>query len=136
MQSRCIVETVARTSPAQIKAVLKKVRAPLPAPPDLSTNPFATQLLLRSGLECTEKQKSMAVTTIDALVPPTFQGYENSPLQLPVAQLQAWSSSSSAHAFATGAVAVALPAQPRAAPAPMPMRQLSHQADGGRLSGR
>ena len=56
------------------------------------------------GLVGTEKQKLMAVTTIDGVTPPLFPGFENSSLQLPFAQLQPWSSSSSAHAIATGAL--------------------------------
>ena len=99
----------------------KSTRSP-PRPARRSQIPLRTHLLPRSGLECTEKQKLGAVTTIDAPVPPIFQGIENSLPQLPVAQLQPWSASSSAHAFATGAVAVALPAQPRSALALMPMR--------------
>ena len=99
--------------PSPDKSRAEKVRALRPPPRPTSTNPFATHLLLRSGLECTEKQKLMAVTTIDGASPPVFQGYENSSIQLPVVQFQPWSSSASAHAIATGAVAVALPAHSR-----------------------
>ena len=68
---------------------------------------------------CTEKQKLIAATTIDAPTPPVFQGYENSSVQLPVAQVRPCAAVASARAFATGAVAVALPAQPYALPQPI-----------------
>ena len=110
----------------------KSTSSPARAPPDLHKY-LCNSLIATFG--CTEKQKLKAAATIDSSVPPTFQGYENWPLQLPVAQLQAWSASSSAHVFATGAVAVALPAH-CAVPAPMSIRPLSLLADGGRLTGR
>jgi hypothetical protein len=57
-----------------------------------------------------EKQKLLAATTTYTPMPTTFQGFENTPLQLPLAQPQAWTAVASARAFATGAVGVALPA--------------------------
>ena len=48
LQLRNIVEMVARTSPAQIKAVLKKVRAPPPAPPDVHKS-FCNSLVATFG---------------------------------------------------------------------------------------
>ena len=50
-QWRSFAEMVVRISPAQTNAVLKKVRAPPPAPRLTSTNTFATHLLLRSGAQ-------------------------------------------------------------------------------------
>ena len=55
----------------------KSTRSP-PRPARRSQIPLRTHLLPRSGLECTEKQQLGAVTTIDAPVPPIFQGIENS----------------------------------------------------------
>ena len=80
-----------------------------------------------SDLVRTEKQKLLAATTIEAPTPTIFQGFENSYLQLPVAQAQPWSVAASAHAFATGAVGVALPA-----PAPT-VRQAAIPRALGRL---
>ena len=69
-----------------------------------SCNSSAAVLLVRTG-----KRKLNAATTLKAPTPATFHGFENTPVQLPVAQPQLWSAAASAHAFATGAVGVALP---------------------------
>ena len=122
-----------QSSPDKSRAEKSTRFPPRPARPGHKS---LLQLTCCTTFGFTEKQKLVALTTNDALVPPTFQGYENAPIQVPIAQLQAWSASSSAHAFATGAVAVALPAQPRAAPASLAMRPLSLLADDGRLMGR
>ena len=86
-------------------------------------------------LVCTEKQKLVAATTIDASTPPIFQGDENSSVQLPVAEVRPCVPAASAHAFATGAVAVALPAQPYAPPQPISGHALGLLQHGGRLIG-
>ena len=107
-----------------------------PSPPrPTATNPLPLHSLLYLSLVLTEKQKVAAATNMDAPTPPIFQGYENCPLQLPVAQIQSLAAAASAQAFATGAVAVALPTQPCALMQPTSGHALGLLQHGGRLMG-
>ena len=121
-----------RTSQARTKPGLRTVRHP---PCHLTSQPSchssAAVLLVR-----TEKRKLNLATTLEAPTPTTFLGFDNTALQLPMAQLQPCPAAVSARAFATGAVAVALPASVPALQQAANLPALGRLPDGGLLRGR
>ena len=106
----------------------------LPAlPSDIST--ILSLICCCSDLVRTEKRKLNAATTVEVPTPATLLGFENTPLQLPVAQLQPCPAGVSARAFATGAVAIALPASAPALQQAANLPAMGRLPDGGLLRG-